>query len=70
MNYEQRIRLLEERLYDVPILWGQGEFGLVYARSTSDRDADGNSAPDTDGLAFTFLHTRDRFISCNSLNKL
>jgi maltoporin len=58
------------RLYDVPIPLGKGEFGLVYARADSGLDADGNSASDTDGLAFTFLHTRDGFISPDGVNKL
>jgi maltoporin len=57
------------RLYDVPVPLGKGEFGLVYARANSGRDANGNSAPDSDGLAFTFLHTHDRFLSDDGVNK-
>jgi len=57
------------RLYDVPLPLGKGEFGFVYARADSGLDAAGNSAKDTDGVAFTFLHTRDRFISQDGVNK-
>jgi maltoporin len=57
------------RLYDVPLPFGKGEFGLVYANAASGQDAAGNSAPDSDGLAFTFLHTRDRFLSPDGVNK-
>ena len=34
------------RLYDVPVPLGKGEFGLVYARADSGKDATGNSAPE------------------------
>jgi maltoporin len=57
------------RLYDVPLPLGKGEFGLVYARADSGRDAAGNSAPDSDGVAFTFLHTADHFLSQDGVNK-
>lgn len=57
------------RLYDVPLPLGKGEFGLVYARSDSGLDASGNSAPNSDGVAFTFLHTRDKFLSDDGVNK-
>jgi|GEM_PF-2078579 len=58
------------RLYDVPLPLGTGEFGLVYARADSGLDAAGNSAPNSDGVAFTFLHTRDHFISEDGVNKV
>ena len=57
------------RLYDVPLPLGKGEFGLVYARADSGLDANGNSATDSDGVAFTFLHTRDGLISTDGVNK-
>jgi len=57
------------RLYDVPLPLGTGEFGLVYAREDSGLDANGNSAPSSDGVAFTFLHTRNHFISQDGANK-
>jgi maltoporin len=57
------------RLYDVPVPFGKGEFGFVYASADSGLDAAGNSAPGADGVAFTFLHTRDGFISEDGVNK-
>ena len=57
------------RLYDVPVPLGKGEFGLVYARADSGLDSAGNSAPDSDGLSFTFLHTREKMISEDGVNK-
>jgi maltoporin len=57
------------RLHDVALPWGKGEFGLVYARSSSGRDADGNSAKNSHGVAATFLHQRDRFLSEDGVNK-
>ncbi len=57
------------RLYDVPLPLGKGEFGLVYANADSGEDADGNSAEDSDGLALSFLHTREGFISKDGVNK-
>jgi len=57
------------RLYDVQVPLGKGEFGVVYARSDSGLDSNGNSAPDSDGVAFTFLHTREGMISPDGVNK-
>lgn len=57
------------RLYDVLVPLGKGEFGLVYARADSGNDANGISAPDSDGVAFTFLHTRDHVLSDDGVNK-
>lgn len=58
------------RLYDVPVPLGKGEFGIAYARADSGNDALGRSAPGSQGPAFTFLHTADRFISPDGFNKL
>jgi len=57
------------RLYDVPLPLGKGEFGVVYARADSGSDAAGNSASDSDGVAFNFVHTRDQFLSKDGVNK-
>lgn len=57
------------RLYDVPLPLGKGELGVVYANSDSGKDAAGNTAPNSDGVAFTLLHTRGRFISDDGVNK-
>jgi maltoporin len=57
------------RLYDVPVPGGKGEFGLVYARAASGLDANGQSAPNSDGASFMFVHTRDGVFSPDGLNK-
>jgi maltoporin len=57
------------RLYDVPVPLGKGEFGLVYARADSGLDSDGHSAPNSDGVSLTFLHTREKMISADGVNK-
>ena len=58
------------RLYDVSVPLGKGEFVLVYARSDSGLDENGQSAPESDGVALTFVHTREKFISEDGVNKL
>lgn len=58
------------RLYDVPLPWGKGEFGLTYARADSGLDSLGNSAPDSDGLALTLLHTHEGLFSADGVNKV
>ena len=57
------------RLYDVSLPLGRGEFGVVFARADSGNDAFGRSAPNSDGVSFTFLHTSDRFITADGVNK-
>ena len=57
------------RLYDIPVPLGSGEFGFTYARSDSGLDSNGNSAPDSDGFALTFLHVREKFLSDDGVNK-
>src|SRR6516162_1660900 len=57
------------RLYDVPLPLGKGEFGVVYAHADSGLDASGRSAPSSDGVSFTFLHTSEQFISEDGVNK-
>jgi maltoporin len=57
------------RVYDVPLPFGTGEFGFVYARADAGLDAAGASAPKSDGVAITLLHTRDHFISADGVNK-
>jgi maltoporin len=57
------------RLYDVALPLGKGEFGVVYARADSGQDSLGNMADDSDGVAFTALHTADKFISEDGVNK-
>lgn len=60
---------LDLRLHDVHLPFGQGEFGFVYARADSGLDANGRSAPDADGVAFTALHTAKVFADREGVNK-
>ena len=57
------------RLYDVNMPLGKGEFSLVYARADSGLDENGESAPESDGVALSFIHTREKFISEDGVNK-
>jgi maltoporin len=60
---------LDLRLYDVPVPLGKGEVGVVLARSDSGKDALGNSAPSTEGAAITAVHTWEKFLSEDGVNK-
>ncbi|MBE2212448.1 MAG: carbohydrate porin [Opitutaceae bacterium] len=57
------------RLYDVDVPGGKGEFGLVYARTTSGFDAEGNRAPGSSGVSGMFIHTRQGVFSADGVNK-
>ncbi len=57
------------RLYDVPVLLGRGEFGITVAREDSGKDSNGNDAQNANGVAFSFLHTREKFLSDDGFNK-
>ena len=57
------------RLYDLPVLGGKGEVGLVYARTASGLDANGQSAPDSHGWSLLFVHTREGVFSADGMNK-
>ena len=57
------------RLYDVPMPLGKGEFGITVARQDSGKDLDGNDAQNANGVALTFLHTREQFLSEDGMNK-
>jgi maltoporin len=43
-------------LHDTRLPGGKGFFGLTWTRATSGLDANGNTAPNTTGAAFTFIH--------------
>jgi len=58
------------RLYDVPVPLGTGEFGLTYSHEDSGQDSNGNQAPSSDGVAFTFLHTHAGLFTDDGVNKL
>lgn len=57
------------RYYDVPLLSGLAEIGLVYSRAKSGLDADGNQVSKTSGTAFHLVHTKPAFISDDGVNK-
>ena len=61
---------LDLRLYDVPVPLGKGEFGVVLARTTTGIDASGNSFGESEGISFTAMHTREKFLSEEGFNKL
>jgi maltoporin len=57
-------------LYDVPMPWGKGEFGLVFTTQKSGKTATGTQAPDSEGGAITFIHTHEKFIDDEGINKI
>jgi maltoporin len=61
---------LDLSIYDIPMPWGKGELGLVYAIESSGKDSRGMQAPNTDGFALTFLHRHDHFLSQDGFNRL
>lgn len=60
---------LDLRLYDAPMFWGHGEFGLAYADAKSGLDANGVQAADSSGFAFNFVHTSERLFNGRGVNK-
>lgn len=59
----------DARLYDSKLLGGIGEFGFDVSKATSGRDATGLSAPNTTGVSFTFIHTAQKWLGENNMNK-
>jgi maltoporin len=57
-------------LYDVPLLWGKGEFAAVYSQADSGLDASGRSVPNSHGASINFIHTIEPLINSNGVNKL
>jgi maltoporin len=57
------------RLYDMAVPLGKGEFGLVGAFQNSGLDSLGQQAPDSSGVAVTFLHTHEHFLSDDGVNR-
>ena len=55
-------------LYDLDVPWGKGEFGLVFATENSGKNALGQKAPDSRGVALTFIHTHEKFLSDDGVN--
>lgn len=56
-------------LYDVDMPWGKGEFGLVFAAENSGLNTLGQQAPDSQGVALTFIHTHEKFLTDDGVNK-
>jgi maltoporin len=57
------------RLYDVMFLGGKGEFAVDVPHVTAGKDANGISAPDATGFAFTFIHTAEKWAGEHNMNK-
>jgi maltoporin len=57
------------RLYDFKLLRGQGEIAFDVSRATSGKDQDGMTVPNDTGVALTFIHTKDKWLGDNNLNK-
>lgn len=57
------------RFYEIPVLSGKAELGLVYAHSESGVDQAGNQAPDSAGFAINLVHTVPQFLSHDGVNK-
>jgi maltoporin len=57
------------RLYDMPILGGKGELGFDVSKSTSGKDQSGLEAPGATGVSFTFIHTAEKWVGENNMNK-
>ncbi|HTY85861.1 MAG TPA: carbohydrate porin [Candidatus Acidoferrum sp.] len=60
---------LDLSLYEVPVPWGKAEFAVVGALENSGKDALGQQAPDSSGVAFTAIHTHEHFLSEDGFNK-
>ena len=56
-------------LYDVDLPWGKGEFGIVGALENSGLNALGQQAPNSQGMALTFIHTHEKFLTDDGFNK-
>jgi maltoporin len=57
------------RWYDIEVPWGIGEAGVVFSRTTSGLDSNGNQAPETTGFSGMFIHTRKGVFSEDGVNK-
>jgi maltoporin len=59
----------DARLYDVMFLGGKGEVGFDVSHATSGHDASGVEAPNATGVSFTFIHTAEKWVNENNMNK-
>jgi maltoporin len=56
-------------LYDFDLPAGKVELGMVFAAENSGKNANGQEAPNSEGGAFTFIHTYEHFLSEDGVNK-
>jgi maltoporin len=57
------------RLYDFKLVGGRGELGFDVSRATAGKDQNGESAPNATGVSLTFIHTTEKWLGENNLNK-
>jgi maltoporin len=57
------------RLYDAKLLGGTAEVGFDVSHATSGTDANGLNAPNATGVSFTFIHTAEKWMGENNMNK-
>jgi maltoporin len=55
--------------YDVEVPLGKAEFGAVFALENSGKDSNGVQADNSEGVAFTFIHSHEHFLSDDGVNK-
>jgi maltoporin len=55
--------------YDVEVPLGTAEFGLTFAQINSGKDHSGMQADNSEGVAFTFIHSHEHFLSDDGVNK-
>lgn len=58
------------RAYDLPLLGGHAEFGVIFTTARSGLDQAGQKAPTRNGVSFNLVHTATGFISAEGTNKL
>jgi maltoporin len=57
-------------LYELPMPWGQGEIGIIYALENGGTTEAGLQAPDSHGVSFNFIHRHEHFISQDGFNRI
>jgi len=60
---------LDFRLYDFKLAGGTGEVGFDFSKATAGKDEQGQTAPNATGVSFTFIHTSEKWLGENNLNK-
>ncbi|MBN9690478.1 MAG: carbohydrate porin [Verrucomicrobia bacterium] len=57
------------RLYDTSLPLGKGEFGFTVSRASAGLDVDGRTIPSQTGVALNFVHTAEKFLDSESINR-